>query len=209
VGRRARRGAAEKAILYINSDTNARGFLSAGGSHSLQDFVNDVAASVIDPEMKVSVQARLRAKMRVDGYPKDATEEKKKLAQLAAVDGDLPIQALGSGSDFSVFFQHLGITTLSIEYKGEDDDRGIYHSAFDSFDHFVRFGDPDFAYGILEAKTVGRLIPRMADADVLPLQLRGFADTVGRYVQEIHKLVEDQREHAQTLASLLEQNAFT
>jgi N-acetylated-alpha-linked acidic dipeptidase len=199
----------KKAIVYINSDTNARGFLSAGGSHSLQHFVNDVAASVIDPEMQVSVQARLRAKMRVDGYPKDATEEKKKLAQLAAVDGDLPIQALGSGSDFSVFFQHLGITTLNIEYKGEDDDRGIYHSAFDSFDHFVRFGDPDFAYGILEAKTVGRLILRMADADVLPLQLRGFAHTVGRYVQEIHKLVEEQREHAQTLANLLEQNAFT
>ena len=49
----------------------------------------------------------------------------------------------------------------------------------------------------------------MADADVLPLQLRGFAHTVGRYVQEIHKLVEEQREHAQTLANLLEQNAFT
>lgn len=197
-----------KAVVYINSDTNARGFLSAAGSHSLQHLVNEVDAALIDPETQASVQARMRAKMRVDGFSKGASEENKKLAQLAAAGGDLPIQALGSGSDFTAFLQHLGIPTLSIEYGGEDDDRGIYHSDFDSFDHYIRFGDPNFAYGVLEAETVGRLVLRMADADVLPLQLTSFAETIGRYLQEVHKLADDEREHAQALGSLLDQNAF-
>ena len=198
----------KKAVLYLNSDTNARGFLNAGGSHSLQHLVNDVAASVIDPETKATVQARWRAKLRVDGFAKDATEEKKAFAQLAAAGGDLPILALGSGSDYSAFFQHLGITTLNIEYGNEADNRGIYHSTFDSFDHYVRFADPDFAYAVVEAQTVGRLILRVANADVLPLQLRDFADTVARYIREVRKLADDARAHANTLASLLDQNAF-
>jgi N-acetylated-alpha-linked acidic dipeptidase len=197
-----------KAVVYINSDTNARGFLMVGGSHSLQHLVNEVDASLIDPETRSSVQARLRAKMRVDGFGKAASEENKNIALLAAAGGDLPIRALGSGSDFSAFLQHLGIPALNVEYGGEDDDRGIYHSDFDSFDHYVRFGDPTFAYGVLEAETVGRLVLRMADADVLPLQLTSFADTIARYLQEVHKLADDEREHAQALGSLLDQNAF-
>jgi N-acetylated-alpha-linked acidic dipeptidase len=198
-----------KAVVYVNSDTNARGFLAAGGSHALQHLINEVAATLIDPETQATVQSRLRAKLRVDGFKKDATEEKKSLALLAAAGGDLPIQALGSGSDFTPFLQHLGIPALSIEYGGEDDDRGIYHSAFDSFDHYARFGDPNFAYGVLEAETVGHVVLRIADADVLPLQLTGFADTIGRYVQEVHKLADDERTHAQALASLANDNAFT
>ena len=154
------------------------------------------------------MQARWRAKLRVDGFAKDATEEKKAFAQLAAAGGDLPILALGSGSDYSAFFQHLGITTLNIEYGNEADNRGIYHSMFDSFDHYVRFADPDFAYAVVEAQTVGRLILRVANADVLPLQLRDFADTVARYIREVRKLADDARAHANTLASLLDQNAF-
>jgi N-acetylated-alpha-linked acidic dipeptidase len=197
-----------KAVVYINSDTNSRGYLGAAGSHSLQHLVNEVAAGVIDPETKVSVQARLRAKLRVDGFNKGASEEARQLAQQAATGAELPISALGSGSDFTAFLQHLGIAALNLEYGGENDEGGIYHSDFDSFDHYVRFGDPDFAYGVVEAQTVGHLVLRMADAAVLPLQLGGFADTVGRYLKQIHKLADDKREHADMLAGLLDQNAF-
>jgi len=69
------------------------------------------------------------------------------------------------------------VTSLSIEYRGEDDQVGVYHSNYDSFDHYVRFGDPDFAYGVAEAQTVGHIVLRMADAELLPLQFAGFADT--------------------------------
>ncbi|MET0271378.1 MAG: M28 family peptidase, partial [Phenylobacterium sp.] len=98
-----------KAVLYLNSDGNDRGFLSAGGSHSLQRLVNDVASAVKDPETGVSAQARLRAKLMVDGYEKGASDDDKQAAKAAAAGGDLAIDALGSGSDFTPFLQHLGI----------------------------------------------------------------------------------------------------
>lgn len=198
-----------KAVLYLNSDTNTRGFLGAAGSHSLQRFVNDVGASVRDPETGVSVVARLRALQRVEGFEKGATPEQKKAAGIAAGEGgDLPIGALGSGSDFTPFLQHLGIASLAIEYSGEDEQAGVYHSNYDSFEHYVRFGDPQFAYGVAEAQTVGHAILRMAAAEVLPLQFTGFAQTVSGYVDELHKLEADKREHALELDKLLDQNAF-
>jgi N-acetylated-alpha-linked acidic dipeptidase len=202
-----------KAVLYLNSDTNSRGFLDAGGSHSLQRLLNDVGASVKDPETGVTVAARLRARMMIDGYDKSAgTEIKpeiKKNAKIAESGADLPIAALGSGSDYTPFMQHLGITSLSIEYGGESDQAGVYHSNYDTFEHYVRFGDPQFVYGVAEARTIGHVILRVADAEVLPLQFTGFADTVGGYVEELHKLVDEKRENAEELARLLDKNAFT
>jgi N-acetylated-alpha-linked acidic dipeptidase len=204
----------KKAVLYLNSDTNARGFLEPQGSHSLQHFLNDVASTVKDPETGVSSQARLRARMLVRGFEKDpsdnreAAEEKARDARIAAAGGDLPIGALGSGSDYSAFLQHLGITTLSIQHGGEEEQAGVYHSKYDSFDHYVRFGDPGFVYGVAEAETVGHVVLRMADADVLPLQFTGFADTVGDYVEQLQKLVDEKRKNATELDKLLDDNAF-
>jgi len=203
-----------KAVLYVNSDTNARGFLAPQGSHALQHLLNDVASTVRDPETGVSAQARLRARMLVQGYEKDpadtrdVAEEKARNAKLAAVGGDLPIGALGSGSDYTAFLQHLGLTTLSIEYQGEEDQAGVYHSIYDSFDHYVRFGDPGFAYGVVEAQTVGHVVLRMADADVLPLQFGDFAATVDDYVGQLHQLLEEKRGKAAELERLLDANAF-
>jgi N-acetylated-alpha-linked acidic dipeptidase len=197
-----------KAVLYLNSDSNSRGFLDAGGSHSLQHLVNDAASAVKDPETGASTQARLRARMQVNGYDKGASAEAKKAARIAAAGGDLPIEALGSGSDFTPFMQHLGIASLSIEYGGEEE-YGVYHSNYDTFEHYVRFGDPTFSYGVTEAQTAGHVVLRVADADVLPLQFTGFAETVDGYVEELHKLAEDKRKTAVELGKLLDQNVFT
>src|SRR5262249_2393748 len=105
-----------KAVLYLNSDENSRGFLGAGGSHSLQRLLNTVSAGVKGPEPGVPTQARRRARMMVEGYDRGASAEQRKDAKTASSGGDLPIEALGSGSDFTPFMQHLGITTLNIEY---------------------------------------------------------------------------------------------
>jgi N-acetylated-alpha-linked acidic dipeptidase len=197
------------AVVYVNSDTNARGFLQANGSHSLQRLVNEVSAGIHDPETGGSVQARLRAKLRVDAFQSSAPNEQlKRLAQAAASAADVPIGALGSGSDFTPFLQHLGIATLDLRYEGEGDDEGVYHSVYDSFDHYVRFGDPGFVYGIAEAQTVGHLILRVADADVLPLQFADAAEALEGYLRELHKLAYDQGEHAQSLADLRQARAF-
>ncbi|HUN77075.1 MAG TPA: transferrin receptor-like dimerization domain-containing protein [Steroidobacteraceae bacterium] len=198
-----------KAVLYVNTDTNGRGFLEIGGSHSLQRFVNQVETSVEDPETHVSVGARLRAHLQVDGFGARAREEDQQLASIAASGADLPLGALGSGSDYTPFLQHLGISSLDFGYSGEDEQAGVYHSLYDSYAHYVRFGDPGFGYGVAMSETGGHLMLRMAQADVLPLQFGDFAATVETYRQEVHRLAEERRKHAEDLARLLDQHAFT
>ena len=160
----------KKAVLYINSDSNGRGFLGVGGSHDFQHLVNEVAAGVIDPETGVPVGQRLRAKMRVDALEPDAREQVKAEAKIAAdPDKDFPIEALGSGSDFSGFLDHLGVPALDLGYGDEGDSGGVYHSRYDTFEHHSRFVDPGFVYDALLARTAGRIVLRVADADV-PVQ---------------------------------------
>lgn len=197
-----------KAVLYLNSDTNGRGFLFAGGSHSLQHLLNQAASSVTDPETHVSVLERMRANMMVEGFDSDAGAERKEFAELAAKGGDVPIFALGSGSDYSAFLEHLGIASLDIGFGGEDDNAGIYHSRYDSFDHYIRFGDPDFAYGVALAKVAGRIMLRAADARVLPMRFGDFSNTFDRYVDELKKLVENTRKATRRQHMLLDRHAF-
>ncbi|HVT58614.1 MAG TPA: transferrin receptor-like dimerization domain-containing protein [Thermoanaerobaculia bacterium] len=178
----------EKAVIYLNCDSNDRGFLGAGGSHTLEKFFNQVAADVTDPEKKISVAARLHAALVLDGNPEQKKEAKK--------GGDLRLDALGSGSDFTPFLQHLGIAALNVGYGGEGD-YGQYHSIYDSFDHYTRFMDPTFQYGIALAQTAGRVVLRVANADVLPFEFPHFADTIARYVKEVEELADHLREETE------------
>lgn len=198
----------QKAVLYVNTDTNGRGFLEAGGSHSLQRLIAEVANGIDDPETHASVEARLRARMRVQAFDPGAGPELKRAGAIAASGADLPIEALGSGSDYSAFLQHLGIASINFGFSGEEEQEGVYHSRYDSFDHYVRFGDPGFVYGIAMAKVGGHLMLRMADADVLPLQFGDFAATVDRYREELHRLAVSRRESSDTLGRLLDARAF-
>jgi N-acetylated-alpha-linked acidic dipeptidase len=198
----------QKAVLYLNSDTNGRGFLDAGGSHSLQHLVNQVADGVVDPETKVSVRERMRAHVLVSGNAKGAKDEAKEFAKLATEGGDVPIEALGSGSDYSAFLEHLGIASLNLGFGGEDDNDGIYHSRYDSFDHYARFGDPTFEYGVALSKVAGHIVLRTADANVLPMRFSDFSETMGRYVDQLHKLVDDTREATDKQHRLLDQHAY-
>ena len=203
-----------KGVLYINSDTNGRGFLDVGGSHDLEHFVNAAAGDVIDPETHVSVGRRQRAKIRTEAlspgsHDPEATERLKEDAKIAADPArDFPIDALGSGSDYSGFLEFLGLPALSVEYGGEGNNGGVYHSRYDTFEHYSRFGDPGFAYEATLAKTIGRLVLRAADSE-LPIQQAGdFADTIARYVAELKKLAADKREAAAIQARLLADRAF-
>jgi N-acetylated-alpha-linked acidic dipeptidase len=175
----------QKAALYINSDSNARGFLDIGGSHSLEKFANQVTADVTDPETGLSVGARSRAYEIVKGSAEERREARER--------SDLRIGALGSGSDFTPFLQHLGIASLNLGFGGEGVG-GSYHSTYDSFDNYVRFLDPKFDYGIALTQTAGRLTLRAADADVLPFEFTDFADTLQTYVSEVTKLAKTLRE---------------
>ena len=169
---------AAKAVAYINTDGSARGFLSAGGSASLEPFVNEIAKDVTDPETRVSVQERAKAHLQLNGSPEAAKEVRER--------GELRLPALGSGSDFTPFLQHLGVASLNIGF-GDDDSGGSYHSIYDSFDHYTRFLDPTFAYGVTLAKVGGRVVLRLANADVLPFDPTPVADTVAGYAREVQK----------------------
>ena len=197
-----------KAVLYLNSDENGRGFLSAGGSDSLQHLLNQVAAAVTDPETGVSVQARLRARTLADTAGGTADPDARAAADAAGGGGDLLLEALGSGSDFTPFLQHLGITTLSVEYGGEADQSGVYHSRYDTFDHYLRFGDPGFKYGVALAQTNGRLMLRVADAQLLPQQAGSVAQRIDGYVHQLHALADARRKHAADLQTMIDARVF-
>jgi len=171
--------------VYMNSDSNTRGFLEAGGSHSLERLITQIARDVNDPERNVPVFDRLRA----HDLTIAANDDERKEAQERLM---IRLDALGSGSDYTPFLQHAGIAALSIGYGGEGGG-GSYHSIFDSFDHYMRFGDPKFDYGVTQAKTTGRVTLRFANADLLPFEFTTVAATIGRYTEEVIKLADDMR----------------
>jgi N-acetylated-alpha-linked acidic dipeptidase len=178
----------QHAAVYINSDSNSRGFFGGGGSHQLETFVNQVLRDVPDPEKGISVADRALASAILSGSPEQAQE--------ARSTRTLSLQPLGSGSDFTPFLQHLGVAALNIGYGGEEE-YGQYHSIYDSFDHFTRFVDPTFVYGVTLAKTGGRIVMRLADADVLPFDFDRFTTAVGRYADEVQKLTGTLRKQAE------------
>jgi len=174
------------AVVYINSDTNGRGYFGAEGSHTLEKFINDVARDVQDPETKLSVWKR--AQLRQIGRSGDASER-----QEARSRADLRIGALGSGSDYGAFLQHDGVASLNLGFGGEDGG-GIYHSIYDDFYWYTHFSDIDFVYGRALAEVGGLAIMRLANAELLPFEYSNFADTMQTYVKELKALAQKSRE---------------
>ena len=186
-----------KAVMYLNSDNIDRGFLNLEGSHELQTLADQAAADVADPETGAPLETRLRARLQVQaqmGGEGGRGNDLKEMAKIAASGGELPIGALGSGSDYTPFLQHLGVPSLDVGFGGEGESGGVYHSAYDTYDHYTRFGDPGMKYSATLARTAGRIALRYADADLPPVNFVGFSDTVGRYVDELHKLADRTRE---------------
>jgi N-acetylated-alpha-linked acidic dipeptidase len=171
-----------KAAVYINTDGNGRGYLGVGGSHSLERFANEVAKDIEDPESKVSVWKRLQARIVRDAQGTARREARER--------ADLRIEALGSGSDFTPFLQHLGIASLNLGYGGSDGG-GIYHSIYDDFAWYTRFSDTSFVYGRALAQTVGTMVMRLANADVLPYEFGNLAETARGYVTEVKGVRDD------------------
>jgi N-acetylated-alpha-linked acidic dipeptidase len=199
-----------KAALYINSDMNGRGYLGVGGSRGLQHFASEAARDVKDPETGASVLARAVANARVDSYEAAGSGSPGGRGHPGGhgnASADLQLDALGSGSDFTPFLQHLGVNSMNVEFAGETD-YGVYHSAYDSFDHFRRFVDPTFQYGVALAKVVGRLALRAAQAPLLPARESDFAVSVAGYDDELHKLADGMRAKAIDLSKLLDDGAY-
>ncbi len=180
----------QKVVAYINTDGNGRGFLGAGGSHSLQAMVSEVAGTVIDPQKGVSVKERKSALNRVNGGEKD-----------------FGLYALGSGSDYTPFIQHAGIAALNLGFGGENAG-GEYHTIYDTYPHYKRFKDPEFAYGVALANTAGRISLRLANADVLPFEFEQWHQTVSTYLQEVINTSETMRREVEKHNKMVDENIY-
>jgi N-acetylated-alpha-linked acidic dipeptidase len=189
------------AVVYINSDGNGRGFFRAEGSHTLENFVNGVMKDITDPETGTSVWKRAQ----LAGIARAPGDRKKEFRTRP----DLRMAALGSGSDYTVFIDHLGVASLNFGYGGEGGGGGVYHSIYDDFYWYTHFADTDFVYGRALAQTTGTAVIRLADAAVLPFQFGDLSETVHTYVDEIKKLAAEQRAQIEEQNLELEEGAMT
>ena len=189
-----------KAVAYINSDGNGRGFLGAQGSHAFAPFITEISKSVMDPQTGVSVFERSKAQRAAEAST--IAEKKEKFNATS-----YPLGAMGSGSDYSSFIQHLGVPSLNIGYGGEDEG-GEYHSIYDSYDMYKRFKDPSFVYGVTLAQTTGRAVLRLADADALQFDFTELHKTVKGYIGELINGVDAMREKATVENNLIKNKVY-
>ena len=189
-----------KAVAYINSDGNGRGFLGVEGSHALSPFITEISKSVIDPQTGATVFERHKANRATNAT---SLKSKKEIFEST----NYPLGAMGSGSDYSSFIQHLGVPSLNIGYGGEDPG-GEYHSIYDSYDHYSRFKDTEFKYGVALAQTAGRAALRLAEADALPFDFTSLQKTVKGYITELMSAVDNLREKATIENELINNKAY-
>jgi N-acetylated-alpha-linked acidic dipeptidase len=189
----------QKAVAYINTDGCARGFISAEGSHTLEPFFNEAIEQVTDPETNVSIKERKYAKTMVDS---NSAGRKKMMGNKY-----IKIGALGAGSDYTPFLQHLGIASLDISFGGQSNG-DQYHSIYDTYDHFTRFIDPGFKYGVALSKVKGLLMMRLANADILPINFNSFYKTVNDYAMEVKTLLENSRKDVEIESKMIKEKLF-
>jgi N-acetylated-alpha-linked acidic dipeptidase len=188
-------------VAYLNSDANGRGYLHVSGSNTLEHFMNGVARDISDPESHLSAKQRLQlleiSQARTDDVRRELRQR-----------GDLRLGALGSGSDYTAFIDHLGIASVNVGFGGEDQG-GIYHSVYDDFYWFTHFSDTDFVYGRALSQAIGTAVMRLADADLLPFEFTDFADTIRLYLKQLKKLADDEREETIERNKELEEGVFS
>jgi N-acetylated-alpha-linked acidic dipeptidase len=167
------------------TDGTGKGWLNAGGSHGLQQLMNEVAREVMDPRSGKPVAEESRRR-QVMNTPEAERGEREK-------DAAIRLDPLGSGSDFTPFLQHLTLSALNLGFGGESSG-GVYHSVFDTVNWYTKYSDGDFSYGRTLSQLTGTLVLRLADAPVLPFQFTDTADTLMRYVVELEKLAAEKKD---------------
>src|SRR5262249_336949 len=171
------------------------------GSHSLERFSNDVMREISDPETKLTAWKRAHLKHIADAK---TPEQRKEIRER----GDLRIDPLGSGSDYTAFLDHDGVASLNIGFGGEDGG-AIYPSIYAYFYWYTHFSDRDFVDGRALAQTGGTAVLRLADADLLPFEFGDFADTVRMYVKELKTLAQKTQEDIRERNREIEEGVFS
>lgn len=190
----------EHAVAYLNTDSNSRGFVSIGGSHVLERFLNQVVEDVMDPQTDISLKERKKSRLLVNASDDKVRDEAEKR-------DDLRIYPMGSGSDYTPFLQHLGIASANLGFGGEGEG-GSYHTLYDTYEHYTTWRDPGLVYGVALSKVGGRATLRLANAPRLPFEFAGFADNISLYVSELEELANRMRKETALTNRLLENGSY-
>jgi N-acetylated-alpha-linked acidic dipeptidase len=164
---------------YFNMDVAVSGKkFGASGVPSLKEFIREIAKAVPSPQGGTVYDTW---KKTSQPSPENSRPQETSTFRPppAAMHNDVPVGDLGSGSDYTVFLQHLGVPSTDISSTG---DYGVYHSAFDNFNWFKKFGDPDFLYEQQMARIYGLEVLRMASADVLPYDYENYGKEITVYL---------------------------
>ncbi len=171
-----------RAVAYFNMDVAVAGpNFGASAVPSLKQYMRDVAKSVPSPKGgSVYEQWKIKTAGGEEERNSRVTPEAAGREPAAVVTQDVKVGDLGSGSDYTAFLQHLGVPSADIGSHGP---YGVYHSAFDDFAWFTKFGDPTFVYEQEMARVYGIEVMRMADADVLPFNYEEYGKEISEYVK--------------------------
>jgi len=191
----------EHVVAYLNTDGNSRGFVNIGGSHVLERFFNQIIEEVRDPLMDISLKERKRADLKLNNN----SAQKRKDAEKRS---DIRINPLGSGSDYTPFLQHLGISSANISFGGEARD-GSYHTLYDTYEHYTTWRDPNLIYGVSLAQVAGRATLRLANSERLPFEFKGFADNIDLYIGELEELADSMRVDTKDKNSMIIDGTYT
>jgi len=181
----------EKAVAYLNLDAAVSGpHFGASSVPSLWKLLRATTRDITDPKTGKTVYQQWQDRAR-----ENRSEEERNTP------GEARIGALGSGSDYTPFLQHLGIASTDMSFGG---DYGVYHSAYDSFYWMDKFGDPGFKYHVAAAQLWGTLAMRLADADGLSFDYTDYANQIREYFSETLRLAK-----GHNLAGSLDDKAMT
>ncbi len=170
------------AAAYFNMDVGVSGKkFGASGVPTLKEFIREIAKAVPSPQGEgttvYDVWKKATAPSTEPNHPQETASFR---ASPNAEQSDVPVGDLGSGSDYSVFLEHLGVPSTDI---GSTGDYGVYHSTFDDFAWFKKFGDPDFRYEQQMARIYGLEVLRMSGVDVLPYDYENYGKEIAVYLE--------------------------
>lgn len=172
----------EKAVAYLNMDSAVSGAnFGASSVPTLWKLIRGAARDVRDPKTGKSVYQAWQDRVRESRPEAELTDAG---AGTDANIAEARIGALGSGSDYTPFLQHLGVASLDMGFGG---DYGVYHSAYDSFNWMAKFGDPDFVYHVAAAQLWGTITLRLANARALPFDYTDYATELRDFINETQK----------------------
>ena len=164
----------DNAVAYLNVDSAASGpNFAAAAVPSLNRLIAESAQMVRDPRMRIPIPAAARSRR---------AEER---GALPTGSGDeLVNNRLGSGSDYTVFLNFLGIPIADLSFDGP---YGVYHSMYDNHNWVSRIGDPGFRYHVALVSIWGIAAMRLANADALPIDPSPYAERLRQFMADVRR----------------------